>query len=137
MFFLLAVAVALGFPRTGLAHDERCLDFLKDSSCQSDGPRFFYNSTSSSCERLFGGCWSNRTTFSTLEGCEALCYGNATTSSPLTEDPGNSAFNVLFGIIVLLVVFLVIVAFVAFVVLVVQYCRHASSNGYQPLGSDL
>ncbi|XP_031163415.1 U-actitoxin-Avd3r-like isoform X2 [Sander lucioperca] len=90
MFFLLAVAVALGFPRTGLAHDERCLDFLKDSSCQSDGPRFFYNSTSSSCERLFGGCWSNRTTFSTLEGCEALCYGNATTSSPLTEDPDTS-----------------------------------------------
>ncbi|KAF1393415.1 hypothetical protein PFLUV_G00015470 [Perca fluviatilis] len=91
---------------------------MKDSSCQSDGPRFFYNSTRSRCQRLVGGCGSNNNTFKTLESCQTLCYGN-----------GNSDFNILFGIIVLMVVFMVIVTFVAFVVLVVQYCRRASSNG--------
>ncbi|KAF1393420.1 hypothetical protein PFLUV_G00015520 [Perca fluviatilis] len=122
---------------------ERCVDLMMDSSCQSDGPRFFYNSTRSRCQRLVGGCGSNRNTFKTLESCQDLCYGNATTSSPLTEDPGrplsedpgNSDFNILFGIIVLMVVFMVIVTFVAIVVLVVQYCRRASSNGYRLLGS--
>ncbi|KAF1393414.1 hypothetical protein PFLUV_G00015460 [Perca fluviatilis] len=113
-----ALALALGFLRTGLAQDERCVDLMKDSSCQSDGPRFFYNSTRSRCQRLVGGCGSNNNTFKTLESCQTLCYGN-----------GNSDFNILFGIIVLMVVFMVIVTFVAFVVLVVQYCRRASSNG--------
>ncbi|XP_039676315.1 kunitz-type serine protease inhibitor spermatin-like isoform X2 [Perca fluviatilis] len=127
-----ALALALGFLRTGLAQDERCVDLMKDSSCQSDGPRFFYNSTRSRCQRLVGGCGSNNNTFKTLESCQTLCYGNG---RPLSEDPGNSDFNILFGIIVLMVVFMVIVTFVAFVVLVVQYCRRASSNGYRLLGS--
>ncbi|KAF1393421.1 hypothetical protein PFLUV_G00015530 [Perca fluviatilis] len=92
---------------------DRCLDFMKYSSCQSESPRFFYNRTSSRCEQLFGDCRSNNKTFGTLESCEALCYGNGKN-------------KILSGIIVLMVVFLVIVAIV---VLLVQYCRHASSNG--------
>ncbi|XP_039676307.1 uncharacterized protein LOC120571428 isoform X1 [Perca fluviatilis] len=99
-----ALALALGFLRTGLAQDERCVDLMKDSSCQSDGPRFFYNSTRSRCQRLVGGCGSNNNTFKTLESCQTLCYGNG---RPLSEDPGNSDFNILFGIIVLMVVFMI------------------------------
>ncbi|XP_039634827.1 tissue factor pathway inhibitor-like [Perca fluviatilis] len=107
---------------------DRCLDFMKYSSCQSESPRFFYNRTSSRCEQLFGDCRSNNKTFGTLESCEALCYGNG---RPLSEDPGKN--KILSGIIVLMVVFLVIVAIV---VLLVQYCRHASSNGFRLVVSD-
>ncbi|TDH15492.1 hypothetical protein EPR50_G00031820 [Perca flavescens] len=65
-----ALALALAFPRTGLAQDDPCLD----SGCQSASPRFFYNSTRSRCERLVGGCGSNRNTFKTLESCQDLCH---------------------------------------------------------------
>ncbi|XP_038548614.1 papilin-like [Micropterus salmoides] len=51
----------------------RCYDLMNYSSCQSGVPRFFYNSTSFRCERFYGGCGSNRNTFDTQEGCEALC----------------------------------------------------------------
>uniref|UniRef100_A0A3B4TTB2 BPTI/Kunitz inhibitor domain-containing protein n=1 Tax=Seriola dumerili TaxID=41447 RepID=A0A3B4TTB2_SERDU len=41
-------------------------------SCWSGSPTFFYKSTSFRCERFFSGCGSNRNSFETQEGCEAL-----------------------------------------------------------------
>ncbi|XP_034403642.1 uncharacterized protein LOC117741066 isoform X5 [Cyclopterus lumpus] len=43
------------------------------SSCRIGTPRFFYNRTSYRCERFFSGCGSSRNSFSSQEGCEALC----------------------------------------------------------------
>ncbi|KAF3693415.1 Boophilin-G2 Precursor [Channa argus] len=51
----------------------RCFDSISDSSCRSGLPRFFYNSTSYRCEHFFSGCGSNKNSFETVEGCEALC----------------------------------------------------------------
>ncbi|KAK2846501.1 hypothetical protein Q5P01_009500 [Channa striata] len=51
----------------------RCFDSMNYSSCSSGGPRFFYNGTSFRCERFFSGCGSNKNSFETREGCEALC----------------------------------------------------------------
>ena len=62
---------------------DRCFDFMKYSSYQSESPRFFYNSTSYRCERLFGSCGSNKNVFETLESCEALC--NEKCKTPITN----------------------------------------------------
>ncbi|XP_039634729.1 papilin-like [Perca fluviatilis] len=54
------------------AVDERLRCY--ERGCQSESPRFFYNTTSSRCERLFGGCGSNMKTFKTLKSCATLCH---------------------------------------------------------------
>ncbi|XP_031179668.1 uncharacterized protein LOC116067384 [Sander lucioperca] len=63
------------------AVDERLRCY--ERSCQSESPRFFYNSTSSRCERLFGDCGSNTNTFKTLESCATLCYNNVRCNRPV------------------------------------------------------
>ncbi|XP_028429860.1 inter-alpha-trypsin inhibitor-like [Perca flavescens] len=68
---------------------------MKYSSYQSESPRFFYNSTSYRCERLFGSCGSNKNVFETLESCEALCNEKFHCNRPVDygENPHNRFSN--------------------------------------------
>ncbi|XP_042369436.1 boophilin-H2-like [Plectropomus leopardus] len=61
------------FIRSGDDETHRCFDIMQNGSCRSGIPKFFYNSTSSRCERFFTGCGSNRNTFDTQQACDALC----------------------------------------------------------------
>ncbi|TNN31637.1 Protein AMBP [Liparis tanakae] len=49
------------------------VDVTSSSACRLGTPRFFYNSSSSRCQRLLAGCGSEGNSFSSPEGCEALC----------------------------------------------------------------
>ncbi|XP_059187785.1 actinia tenebrosa protease inhibitors-like [Centropristis striata] len=51
----------------------RCSDPMKDSSCDSKSPRFFYNKNTRGCEQVTSGCGSNRNTFDTRGACETFC----------------------------------------------------------------
>ena len=56
-------------------------DFLGDCNlpkkvgvCKAALPRFYYNSTTKSCEQfIYGGCRGNGNNFKTKAECEALC----------------------------------------------------------------
>ncbi|XP_059187071.1 papilin-like [Centropristis striata] len=51
----------------------RCSGLMKDSSCDSKSPRFFYNKNTRGCEQVTSGCGSNRNTFDTRGACETFC----------------------------------------------------------------
>lgn len=49
---------------------------MKVGPCRAAFPRYFYNSTATSCEQfIFGGCGGNTNNFETKEKCEATCSG--------------------------------------------------------------
>ncbi|XP_044211042.1 actinia tenebrosa protease inhibitors-like isoform X12 [Thunnus albacares] len=73
-----------------------CSEFMNCSSCQSGIPRFFYNRTSYRCERFHAGCGSNRNSFETQEGCEALCNKKFRCYRPMQYGAGSSNISMFF-----------------------------------------
>lgn len=54
----------------------RCRLPAKVGLCRAAFPKFYYNSTSMSCERFtYGGCDGNGNNFDTKEKCEETCSG--------------------------------------------------------------
>ncbi|XP_067451727.1 uncharacterized protein [Thunnus thynnus] len=81
----------------GLADETlHCSEFMNCSSCQSGILRFFYNRTSYRCERFHAGCGSNRNSFETQEGCEALCSKKFRCYRPMQYGAGSSNISMFF-----------------------------------------
>ncbi|XP_042270714.1 uncharacterized protein LOC121899149 isoform X2 [Thunnus maccoyii] len=81
----------------GLADETlHCSEFMNCSSCQSGIPRFFYNRTSYRCESFHAGCGSNRNSFETQEGCEALCNKKFRCYRPMQYGAGSSNISMFF-----------------------------------------
>ncbi|KAH7973024.1 hypothetical protein HPB52_020573 [Rhipicephalus sanguineus] len=51
----------------------------KVGPCRAHVPRYYYNTTTDTCEKfVYGGCQGNANNFETLKQCETRCAGNST-----------------------------------------------------------
>ncbi|XP_063062766.1 CD226 antigen isoform X5 [Engraulis encrasicolus] len=94
----LLTGLQLCFRETG-SRSGVCLCFLEECSipvevgpCRGEFPRFYYNTTSHSCEGFaFGGCRGNVNNFLSREECESTCgVGTAPSEEMATTEPAPS-----------------------------------------------